>query len=601
MATAIESELEGARGARRTAALLFVFLLGLFALSAQPGVFNPDAEVEFQTARSLLLRGHAGLSAEHPDASSAEIGIVNFVPGPGRTGFDVMRGVDGLDYSWFGIGHALVMLPFVAAGRAMSEAFPETETEALEAALREAREVGASEAFARAFHEDFFAHAFVGFHSALFAAGIGLLVYLLLGHLGYARRARLWATLLACVTTQLWPGARECMSDVTANFFLLLSVERVLAWALSGARRRSLVLAGAAGGFSVMCRYGQVVPLFALGVYLVYVARTRRLGAKARPIERKGEGGDARPRWGDVASFALAALPFGLAVLAFNYYRFGDVRTTGYEAGTADGYWKFPIHLGLLFLLASPGKGALVFSPLLAAAPGGFLTALRARRAELVMIAAVFVLPWLLASRMTGWHASQSWAVRYMTLGTVLVIAVGLAASFTRGLRSKWTQRAVLACALLGFTINLGGIVTPYRGYYDLGRSAWAERWSEIDPREDLFQRAVLMPRLSPAIGHWLYALESARGRLPATESAEAEPVWRSVYGVVPRDAKGAVLPQRLQFVEDRDFGHLWWTAWPRRFGSAKPWVCAAILALITLLAGVLLVRVTPRDPTSPA
>lgn len=581
---------DSGRAERRTALALFVFFCSIFLLGAQPGVFNADAEVEFQTARSLLLRGHAGLSDAHPDASSAEIGIVNFVPGPGRKGFDVMRGRDGHYYSWFGIGHAIVMLPFVAAGRGLAALFPETQERALERAVEDAAGVGASEAFARAFGEDFFAHALVGLHSALFAAGIALLLFVLLGHLGFGVRVRVFATVLACLTTQLWPGARECMSDVTANFFFLLAVERVLAWARSGAGRVSLLVAGAAGGFSVLCRYGQLIPLVALGVYLAFVALLR---APARVT-------NARERVLAISAFALAALPFGVALLAFNYHRFGSVWTTGYEVGTADGYWDFPIHLGVLFLLFSPGKGACIFSPVLLSVLGLRGRVLRERRAEVVLAVVLFVAPCVLAARMTGWHASQSWAVRYMTLGTVLVAAIAVAAIFEKRSSSPWLRRAVLALAALGFVINLGGIATSYRGYYDLGQKAWSERWRDLDPREDLFQRAVLTPRLSPAIGHWLYAFETARGRLPAGDAAtpgERAAVWDRVYGVVPKADDGVAHPQVLQFVEDRDFGHLWWTTWGRRFGSAWPGIAAVFLALLALLAGGAVLR----DPSPPS
>lgn len=564
-----------ARSERRAASLLFACLLGIFVLGAQGGIVNPDAEVEFQTARSLWLRGSAGLSDRHADASSAEIGIVRFVPGPGRRGFDCMRGVDGKFYSWFGVGHALVLVPFVAAGRALARVFPEVEANAVERAIEDARTTGASEAYARAFSEDFFAHLLASYHSSIFAAGLGLLFFLVLGHFGFALRTRILASLLACLTTQLWPGAREGMSDIVAGFFLVASLERVLAWRAHDRGAATLVWAGMLGGFAIACRPAQLVCVAAIGVYVLWHVRRR-------------------PR--HVFAFAIAALPFVVALLAFNYVRFADMLEFGYSAGTSEGYWSFPILLGLAFLLASPGKGALIFSPLLLVAPRGMVAASRERGSEVLLVAAMLVLPWLLSARMTGWHSSQAWASRYMTVGSALCIAVGVAALLRLAGRAapagRFSRRLIPWIAILGFAVNLGGIVTPYRGYYDLGRHAWAERWKAVDPQEDLFQRAVLTPRFSPAIGHWLYAWESAAGRLPST-GEDAERSWQAVYGVVPRAPGGGVLPQQLQYVEDRAFRHIWWIGLSRRFGSWLPAIMAAVIAAFVVLAGVRLEAVT--------
>ena len=578
---------------RRCARCIFFVLLAIFLLGAQPGLVNPDAEVEFQTARSLFLRGHAGLSDKHADASSAEIGIVRFVPAPGRQGFDCMQGVDGLYYSWFGIGHALLLVPFYAAGRGLAALFPELEAQNVERALADAKALGANEAYTRAFAEDFFAHLLAGFHSSLFAAGIGFLLFLILAHFGLARRIRISATLLACLTTQLWPGAREGMSDISAGFFLLLALERVLAWRLSGARSSVLLLGGAAAGFSVLCRYGQLLPVAAISAYVLHAALrsgSRREGSRREGSRREGWRREGWRCLRPFLLFCLGAAPFAIALLAFNYLRFGDVRTTGYEAGTSQGYWSFPLPLGLLFLLFSPGKGAVIFSPLLVLAPAGLLAMARKWRAEILMIGAIFVLPWMLSAKMTGWHSSQAWASRYMTLGSVLVIALGLAALLAAPLSRfvRIARRGLLVLAVLGLVVNLGGIVAPYRGYYDLGSAAWKERWKDIDPREDLFQRAVLSPRFSPAIGHWLYAYETLRGRLPATNAADLETSWRQIYGVVPRGAESAgskaqVLPQKLNFVEDRDFRHLCWIGLARRFHSWLPLL--PLLLLVALLA----------------
>ncbi|MCA8970625.1 MAG: hypothetical protein KDC95_12605 [Planctomycetes bacterium] len=571
---------------RRSARWLFVVLLSIFVLGGQGGIVNPDAEVELQTARALWLRGSAALSDKHADASTSELGIVNFVPGPGRRGFDCMRGIDGNYYSWFGIGHAIVLVPFYAAGRALDAAFAEVSRAGLENAVADAKALGANAGYTRALSEEFFAHLLASLHSAIFAAGLGLVIFLALGHLGLSLRSRVIAVLIACLTTQLWPGTREGMSDVTAGFFLVASFERVLAWSLRGASSASLVVAGISSGISIACRPAQLVAVVALSIYVV-VTCWRRLSAEAR--------------WRDPMPVLRSALAFGLPIVAFlielavfNEARFGDIREFGYTAGTSDGYWNFPWHLGVLFLLASPGKGALVFCPLLAIVPATFWIVRRGVRLELMLAAAILVFPWFLHAKMTGWHSSQAWAARYMTVGAVLVIAIAVAFVFDRFPRASKVRRVLPWLAAAGFVINLGGILTPYRGFYDLGQTASVERFRDVDPSEDLFQRIVLTPRLSPAIGHWLYAYENARGRVPAKTPEDAARSWSTIYGVVPKTDGGEVLPQTLQFVDDRDFRHVWPIGFARRFRSYVP-IGLALVLIAALVAAAFALRRSVR------
>ena len=569
------------RGQARVACWLFLFLFAVFAFGAQGGIFNPDAEVEFQTARSLYLRGSAGLSDAHPDASSAERFIVNFVPEEGRRGFDCMQGRDGAFYSWFGIGHALVLVPFYATGRALAALFPEVEAAGLQRAVQDAENLGANPGYARAFNEDFFSHLVVSFHTPLFAAGLGVVIFFVLAHLGVSLLARLLAVLAACFTTQVWPGSREAMSDITAGFFLVFALERVLAWKVrcaahvNGQARLTLVVAGLACAATIAVRNAQVVPVFVIVAYAFLLSFTR--------------GGDSASLSKRVMADALAILvPIAavvVALLVFNYARFGSPFETGYSAGTAKGFWNFPMHLGMAFLLASPGKGALVFCPLLVVVPLVFLRLANGRRLDLLLVSAMLVLPWLLVSRTTGWHSSQAWASRYMTVGSVLCIAVAVGLAIDALPRRALARRVLPWLAALGFVINLGGVLTSYRGYYDLGRPAFATWFQDVDPREDQFQRVVLVPRLSPALGHWLYAFENALGRVPATDPQTAERSWRTIYGVVPRDGASVPLPQKLEFVEDRSFRHLWPVGLSLRFASSVPAVCGLVLLLLAALA----------------
>ena len=560
---------------------LLWWLLAIFLVCSHGYVDNPDAEVEFQTARAIYLRGSAALSDKHQDASSAEAGIVTHRPEPGneRVGLNVARGVDGKFYSWFGIGHALVMVPFYAIGDGLAKLAPGIDRAALETRIES---LGPS--FGPAFGEEFLAHLVVSLHSPLAALGICWLLLRILAGLGFALRARVVAVAVAALSTQLLPGSRESMSDVSAGFFLIWALERLLRWGRSGGyshdglehgaprRWRDLLFAGVLAGFAMLCRPNHAVPVFLFGVYVLFVAWRDReqgstLAAGLVPPLRAG------------MAFVIGAMPFLAAMLAFNYARFHDVFEFGYSPGTAKGFWRFPPHWGFVLLALSPGKGMLVFNPLLWLAPLAFWLR-RVRAAEYMLCFAVLLGPWLIAAPTTGWHASQCWADRYLTPGVVVLVALAAARLFElrRG-------GLLYAFAFVGLAIQLGGVVTTYHGYYDLGSKAWAARWTEPAAGEDLFQRAVVAPRLSPTFGHWLYAIESLRGRIrhardphdAAVDSQDDAAAFANVYGVVPQK-DGKPVPARVAWVEDAGFRHLAIIGLPWRLASNWLWVLTALL-----------------------
>lgn len=545
------------RAERRRGALLFAFLQLVFTVCSHGYVDNPDAEVEFQTARAIARRGSTALSADHADASAAERMIV-------ATRFDVMRGTDGKFYSWFGLGHALSMVPFYAVGSAVAALFPESEQTALRTKIEDL-----GERLGRAEGEEFWAHFMVSLHSPMFGAGICWFLFLILGHLGFRGRVRVAAVLIGACTTQHAPETRQSMVDCEAAFFLLASFERAMAFRF-GAGGTSLALAGVLGGFAVLSRPFHLLPLIALGVYVVHHARRS-------------------DRTRCVAGFLAAGLPFALWLLWFNQARFGDPFETGYAVGTAHGYWNFPFLAGFLFLAFSPGKGAFLFNPLLWIAPRGLLAGLGSRRSEVLCLASLLLMPWLLSSFTTGWHSSQAWACRYMTIGSVVLVTCGSAWILDRLAGTPWS-RALMAVGVLGFLINLGGILTPYRGFYDLGRHAWTTKWPDqaVARGGDPFQRAVLDPRMSPLVGHWTYAWFAATGEIP---SGSGERVFATLFGVVPRGADAAALAPRPVHREDSGFRHLWPIGLGWRLASPLPLVLGVLLALLAAGCGWLLHR----------
>ncbi len=557
---------------RRLRRSLFWVFFALFVLCSHGYIDNSDAEVEYQTTRALALRLSPGLSAGHADASVAEAFI-------GRTALNSMvaAGQEALPpgervvYSWFGVGHALTMLPFYALGSAVARILPGVEEKAAQSWERAAGT--AANLWREGTRDEFWARFFVSLHSPLFAALTVLLLFVLLRRLGFDLGVALWAVLLAALTTQFWPESRQSMADSSAGFFLLYSFERCVAWRQGGSSK-VLAAAGALGGFAVLCRVFHVLPLAVLGIYVMLpLLRERRLR--------------------ELLPFLLGALPFGLFLLAFNYWRFGTVMENGYSPGTKDGYWNFPFLHGFVLLGFSWGKGVFWFSPLLLAAPVGLWHLAKRLPAEVLVAVLLLLLPWLLNSFTTGWHSSQAWGVRYLTLGAFVLVAFGAAQLLRRCREGGRRPYLLLGIALLGLVFQLGGILTPYRGYYELGFRAVEARWPQV-PKGDLIQYLVAEPRMSPLLVHWLYLGEAWSGAL----KREDPELGAELYAKLFATELGA--SAQLSWPEDRQLGHLWPIGLSRRFDSELPWLAGLLLLGFVLWGGrriVLQVPTVAEDP----
>ena len=178
---------------RRLSILLFVLLLSFFALFSHGYIDNPDAEVEYQTARAIWRRGSSALSPAFADASSAEKLICPSEVIP--KGHGVMQGKDGQYYSWFGIGHAITMLPFHIFGKGLASILPSVDPKMLEQQIETKGEL-----LGRAYGEEFLAHFVVSFHSPIFAALACLLLFRLLRYFGVSARIRIVTILLIALT-----------------------------------------------------------------------------------------------------------------------------------------------------------------------------------------------------------------------------------------------------------------------------------------------------------------------------------------------------------------------------------------------------------------
>ena len=179
-----------------------------------------------------------------------------------------------------------------------------------------------------------------------------------------------------------------------------------------------------------------------------------------------------RTHYRRLPGFALMAGSALAALLAYQYVYFGSIFRSGHEGFMAPSAWRTPVTEGLRGLLLSPGRGLLVYSPVLAVAiPGMVLAWRRGPRLlrYLVMSVALFT---LLYAKFTYWWAGWVYGPRYFAdLLPILCILLCPAVQVFQSWRAFRAAFAVLA-------VLSGGI-------HALGAFCWDARWDAEAHLED--------------------------------------------------------------------------------------------------------------------
>jgi hypothetical protein len=264
-----------------------------------------------------------------------------------------------------------------------------------------------------------------------------------------------------------------------------------------GRRPSALLWSGLAFGFAVLTRTTVLVLLPLWWGYLWWPepaqAGTRTPAGRVRAC----------------IAFTAPVAALTLVQVAYQAWAFGSPAGGGY-AGEG---WTTPLLVGLNGLLLSPGKSLLLFVPLALLAPWGWVRwAVDGRKREAVWFAAIS-LGWLLVhAKWWTWHGGWSWGPRFLLVIMPFLI-VPLGALWTRARRG--VRRLILALAVLGLVVELGGVVINFGDYMMLIN----------DEDKVLFNAA-----FSPVWGHWRMLLG---GVAPDLAWLRFPPVARGVWVVL--------------------------------------------------------------------
>jgi hypothetical protein len=260
----------------------------------------------------------------------------------------------------------------------------------------------------------------------LVAGALAAALFQLGRRLGAPRAAAALVALGTVLGTYLLPYGRDFFTEPLVALGLVVMVER----ALAGREQQAATALAAA----VLAR-----PQSAAFAPLLLGFLALR-GAGVRGLART------------IAPLAFAAI----VTVAYNLYRFHDPLQFGYRP-PADPGFTTPLLKGTAGLLFGPEKSLLLFAPALVLAPLALVALWRRARPTAALLAALFVVTFLLAATWHSWQGGWSWGPRLVIPGVaLLLVALGPWIGESR-------RRMTLAAALfvLGFAVSFSAVLAP--------------------------------------------------------------------------------------------------------------------------------------------
>lgn len=431
------------RSTRLAAAALFIFVTAIY-LQTFGAVFQSiDEDIYLRMTRSLV------------EGEGFAITPVEYAPA-----FSVARGLDGQMYANRPPGFPIVAAPFYLLGKALAS---------LDGGLAAPPLSG---------DPSVFEFSLTLANMPIVAVTV-VLLFLTLVRLGYGRPASAAVALLLAFGTMLWSYASK-------SFFAepLLALCGLAAFYLAlrhrqGASRWTLLAAGAFLGWGVLTKVTALALVPWLALYVIWPV-------PGRPLR-------LRPALARLAWLAAGIVPFAVALMTYNYTRFGSPLTTGYELEsgamslTTDG--PAPFLLGLFGLLLSPGKGlALYATPILLglwAAPRFW----RAHPPEALFVLGAGLTTLTGVAMWRDWSGGWCWGPR-LVLDAVPLLLVPAASLFSPSVAlGRGQRRAIVGVTALSVAIQLLGVLPSYLEWYMTVGD---------------YNLVYFSPLHSPIVGHWL-------------------------------------------------------------------------------------------------
>jgi hypothetical protein len=318
-----------------------------------------------------------------------------------------IKGIDGRDYSCFGIGSVILGLPIYILGKLSG----------------------------------FDPSALLPLVNMITSAATNCLIFLFSFSLGYSKRASAIISIIYGFATTACYYAKDPGDHSIETFFVLLAVYCMHRHTVTG--KMSFVIYSAFSiGFAIVTRPNAAVaiPAILLLPFFEYLSEGHsRENLKQMAI--------------NLCTFFIGLIPFAALFMWYDYYRFGSVLETGHHIMASqmglDFFSGTNLLTGLAGLLISPGKGFFYYSP-----PAiFFLVSIRSFSRSHAKIALCFTTLicsyFLFYAKNIYWHGDWAWGPRYVlaTLPFFIIPMVSLFNNPTRLLKS--CVYAILALSIL--------------------------------------------------------------------------------------------------------------------------------------------------------
>jgi hypothetical protein len=164
-------------------------------------------------------------------------------------------------------------------------------------------------------------------------------------------------------------------------------------------------------------------------------------------------------RRGDLLRFITAISPFIVLIGAYNDMRFGSPLRMGYPGQP----FNHNIVVGLLGLTVSPGRGLLIYAPVVVVAAGGMVLMWRASESRWVItIAGLLLIRMAFYSHWWAWYGGDGFGPRFL-MPAVPALAVPLAVVFRQWrLLPRVARRSAIVLAALSLAIEVPGAFVNY-------------------------------------------------------------------------------------------------------------------------------------------
>jgi hypothetical protein len=434
-------------------ALLFFLLLTVYLATANGRIDSGDGQAIFAVSQSLLE--NRGVSILPPDPNliafdaqgrplgdAADLGI--------EDGYSI-RGRDGRYYSPYGIGQSLLILPLLILGRFLASA----TWFAYLGSSQWVMQFVASMLF-----------------NPVVSAGSGLLFYLAARRLSYAPRVSIALAVIYACGTMTWVYAKSFFSDSLITLLLLLAFYCLLSYRYDH-RLVWLWAGGASLGFAILTKPASLINAPVLIAYLVFAAKS-----------------ESRLNFGrGLIAFTLPFIAGGMGTLAYDWWRYGSMLDTGYR----NVGWTFPFLTGIYGLIASPGKGYLLYNPISLAAIGGTSFFWRRHKAETWVIGGIVAVNLLFLAKYDHWHGGGCWGPRLLLPITPFVILP--LGSLLESLPQKRSLNLLLASLVaISIVIQIPGVFVNYARFLQKVYELSADQY---------YDRVTFQATFSPLIGQW--------------------------------------------------------------------------------------------------